>query len=146
MTWPEILFNLFQRFFIRKFTSYLIYVLIQHLILATHDYTSVRQHASVRIAVIEPVIPVNQSDTEPIIYDKMEIICPDVVLPGTFFNCTADIPKGQGLSAVFTLTDDLTKENKTSDVKVPGESNVNDILLPCKILKFYNRDNLFSIS
>ena len=78
----------------------------------------------------------NQSDTEPIIYDKMEIICPDVVLPGTFFNCTADIPKGQGLSAVFTLTDDLTKENKTSDVKVPGESNVNDILLYCKILKF----------
>ena len=70
--------------------------------------------------MIEPVVFVNQTDTEPISYGKMEILCPDVVLPGTYFNCTADVPKGQGLSAVFTLTDDLTKTNFTSSVKIPG--------------------------
>ena len=52
----------------------------------------------------------------------MEIICPDVVLPGTFFNCTADIPKGQGLIANITLRDDLgIKPNETSQITVPGK-------------------------
>ena len=54
----------------------------------------------------------------------MEIICPDVVLPGTFFNCTADIPKGQGLSATITLRDDLGKNaNETSTIYVPGNQH-----------------------
>ena len=93
-------------------------------ILATHEYTSVRQYKSVRIAVAEPVVEVPQTTTDPISYSKMEIICPDVVLPGTFFNCTTDIPKGQGLSANITLTDDLTNLKKTSMVKIPGRQKV----------------------
>ena len=88
---------------------------------ATHEYTSQRQYKSVRVAVIEPVVPVPQTNTDPISYSKMEVICPDVVLPGTFFNCTTDVPKGQGLSAVITLTDDLTKANMTSTIKIPGK-------------------------
>ena len=75
-----------------------------HLILANHIYTSQRQYASKRVAVVEPVVEVPQTTTDPINYGKMEIICPDVVLPGTFFNCTADIPKGQGLVANITFT------------------------------------------
>ena len=51
----------------------------------------------------------------------MEIICPDVVLPGTYFNCTADIPKGQGLTATITLRDDLgLKTDEVSTITVPG--------------------------
>ena len=70
----------------------------------------------------------------------MEIICPDVVLPGTYFNCTADIPKGQGLSAVFTLTDDLSKVNFTSSVKIPGEFDFHDVsyyILHCNLVIYY---------
>ena len=90
--------------------------------LANHIYTSQRQYASKRVAVVEPVVEVPQTTTDPINYGKMEIICPDVVLPGTFFNCTADIPKGQGLIANITLRDDLgIKPNETSQITVPGK-------------------------
>ena len=73
----------------------------------------------------------------------MEIICPDVVLPGTYFNCTADIPKGQGLSAVFTLTDDLTKVNFTSSVKIPGEWNFDEVFYDISLK--YDRQIIYYI-
>ena len=93
---------------------------VSFVVLASHVYTSQRQFASKRVAVVEPVVEVPDS-TDPISYSKMEIICPDVVLPGTFFNCTADIPKGQGLSATITLRDDLgLKVDEVSTIHVPG--------------------------
>ena len=94
---------------------------------ATHEYTMNRQHESIRVAVIEPVVPVNQSaaaDNTITDYERMEIWCPDLVLPGTYFNCTVDVPKGQGLSAVITLKDDLTNENISSTVKIPGKQKL----------------------
>ena len=92
------------------------------LILGTHIFTSQRQYVSKRVAVVEPVVEVSQTTTDPISYSKMEIICPDVVLPGTYFNCTADIPKGQGLEANITYRDDLgLKNDEISHIHVPGK-------------------------
>ena len=109
---------------------------VSFLVLASHVYTSQRQFASKRVAVVEPVVEVPDS-TDPISYSKMEIICPDVVLPGTFFNCTADIPKGQGLSATITLRDDLgLKVDEVSTIHVPG----NEFMMQISIILVFQHD------
>ena len=106
-------------------------------------YTAVRQYKSIRVAIVEPVVPIDAYiKTDPsapidpkedtavtdtldensrVDYKKMEIICPDVVLPGTYFNCTADIPQGQGLRAIIQLKDDLTNQTNSSIVRIPGK-------------------------
>ena len=55
--------------------------------------------------------------------DQIEIICPDVIHPGDYFNCVVDIPTGSGLTADVTITDDTyndTEPVSTGIMNVPG--------------------------
>ena len=56
---------------------------------------------------------------------QIEIFCPDVVNPGTYFNCVADIPRGTQLTAKVAMTDDVDAAmppDETLVMPVPGES------------------------
>ena len=48
------------------------------------------------------------------IYDRMglEVVCPPVVQPGEFFVCTADIPRGSGVTFELVMTDDLKPDGE----------------------------------
>jgi hypothetical protein len=69
--------------------------------------------AFVKIEVHDPISPT----------DQIEIVCPDVVDPGTYFLCKADIPRGTSITANITMTDDVDgKKESTGNLRVPGES------------------------
>ena len=49
--------------------------------------------------------------------DQVEIVCPEVIHPGDFFNCVLDMPTGTDLTAEVVMTDDLNKTTpKTTNV------------------------------
>jgi hypothetical protein len=54
--------------------------------------------------------------------DQIEVVCPNVVLPGTYFLCKADIPRGTKLTANITITDDIDgMKESTGNMPIPGE-------------------------
>ena len=55
--------------------------------------------------------------------DPVEIICPDVIHPGDYFNCVVDIPTGFNLTAEVVMKDDLDLEmsDTTGTMDVPGK-------------------------
>ena len=58
------------------------------------------------------------------IHDQVEVVCPDVVLPGEFFNCHIDIPRGSSLLANVTLIDDINGQPETTgQMAIPGTLN-----------------------
>ena len=59
--------------------------------------------------------------------DPVEIICPDVIHPGDYFNCVVDIPTGYDLKAEIKMTDDLDLEmsETTSTTLTQTDSNGN---------------------
>ena len=63
----------------------------------TGVYDLVVQRIAITVTVIETI-------TEE---DQIEIVCPDVIHPGEYFNCVADIPTGYDLEATIEMTDDL---------------------------------------
>ena len=69
--------------------------------------------------VIKRLPPKDVSDAKE---DPIQIVCPPVVYPGTFFNCRIDIPSGQDLVATITMVDDLTlfEDANTGPMPVPG--------------------------
>ena len=69
------------------------------------------------MTVAEPV-----SDT-----DQIEIVCPDVVNPGEYFLCVADIPRGSGLTLRVEMTDDIdaTSDTVSQEMAVPGGGRFN---------------------
>ncbi len=55
--------------------------------------------------------------------DQLEVVCPEVADPGTFFLCHADVPRGTGLYINVSMSDDvqgLLPLDSTGWLKVPG--------------------------
>ena len=65
-------------------------ILFTKLIAAKDIYDHTTKYANTKVVVHEAVA---DGDIWP---DQMEIVCPDVVDPGTFFLCHADIPRYLG--------------------------------------------------
>lgn len=78
--------------------------------IATNVYSAKRSWASTRVAVVERVME----------EDQMEIVCPPVVFPGTYFTCVADVPTGNGLAGSLVFQDDLTLTNLSYPIEIPG--------------------------
>ncbi len=56
------------------------------------------------IEVLEPIMPIDQT----------EVVCPDVIRPGTYFLCTADVPRGTGLQIEIRMSDDVDNTVETT--------------------------------
>ena len=80
-------------------------ILFTKLIAAKDIYDHTTKYANTKVVVHEAVA---DGDRWP---DQMEIVCPDVVDPGTFFLCHADIPRGTSLMANITIVDDIDPSN-----------------------------------
>lgn len=54
--------------------------------------------------------------------DQIEVVCPGLVEPGTYFNCHVDIPRGSQLTASVTMADDVdtSQLTTTGNIQVPG--------------------------
>ncbi len=44
----------------------------------------------------------------------VELTCPLQVIPGNFFSCSVDIPRGSGEQMLLTMTDDLSLTTDTT--------------------------------
>ena len=76
------------------------------------------QRETISVTVTETITNGMEASNEII-----EIICPDVIHPGDYFNCVVDIPTGSGLTANVTITDDTfndTEPVSTGVMNVPG--------------------------
>lgn len=76
--------------------------------------------------------------------DQVEIICPDVIHPGDYFNCIVDLPTGEDLTAEVIMTDDLDPGMITTT----GVMNVPNLWMtyPGGNLKFASYNNSAKIS
>jgi hypothetical protein len=73
----------------------------------------VLQRGSITVTVVETV-------TET---DLVEIICPDVIHPGEYFTCVADIPTGTDLKATVIMSDDLNGDTDGTELlHVPSKT------------------------
>jgi hypothetical protein len=62
-------------------------------------------------------------DIDPYVAEINEIVCPGVVLPGSYFNCHIDVPYGSNDFVKVDFIDDITNETSTTDwMALPGES------------------------
>lgn len=70
------------------------------------------EHTSLKVNVEDPL----EAD------DQVEVVCPDLVQPGTYFTCHVDIPRGSQLKATVTMSDDVNPAitTTTGEIKVPG--------------------------
>ena len=82
------------------------------MIIVNNVYGNAIQRVSKYIKVVETVTAT----------DQVEVICPDVIHPGEYFTCVADMPTGSDLNATLIMVDDLNGDVDASP-EMPVPSN-----------------------